>query len=365
VRSLRRRRVGTAERTTAKSVIVEAIPTAIDKASGGGRYRYSLRQLFYAIRPTFLELIGTEPGYGYFGQVITGYEAELGHDLDGIYRDDRGVLYHPHLQEDIPLGTRSVEEYERPKWTFNKILYCEKEGFFPILKDAEWPERHDCALLTSKGFAGRAARDVLDLLADSDEDITFFCIHDADGPGTVIYQTLTQATKARKARRVHVVNLGLEPKEAIEMELPVEAVQRKDRKAVPVADYVESEWKRWLQKYRVELNAMDTPTFLAWLDEKMAEYPGKLVPPVAVLSERLDLDVKTLLRQKLTEEAIRHARIDQRTEEAFSSLAAERDRTTAKLKTVPRLLARDPASPWTKPVTSFAEKIVGRFFDGI
>ena len=59
---------------------------------------------------------------------------------------------------------------------------------------AKWPERHDCALLTSKGYASRAARDVLDLLGDTDEPLTFYCLHDADGPGTMIYQTLQEGT---------------------------------------------------------------------------------------------------------------------------------------------------------------------------
>ena len=36
----------------------------------------------------------------------------------------------------------------------------------------------------------------------------------------------------------------------------------------------------WLQTHRVELNAMTTPQFIAWLDRKMAEHgDGKLVPP--------------------------------------------------------------------------------------
>jgi len=74
-----------------------------------------------------------------------------------------------------------------------------------------WPEKHDCALLTSKGQPSRAARDLLDLLGDSDEEITFYCIHDADAYGTTIYQALQEATKARPARKVTVVNLGPEP----------------------------------------------------------------------------------------------------------------------------------------------------------
>ena len=156
-----------------------------------------------------------------------------------MYRDDRGTLYHPHTGETIPLGTRSVETYQRPAWTFNKILYCEKEGLFPILIDAQWPERHDFALLTSKGYASRAARDVLDLLGDGDEPLTFYCLHDADGPGTMIYQTLQEGTRARPGRRVEIVNLGLDPAEALDLELPAEKIEGKGRATIPVADYLD------------------------------------------------------------------------------------------------------------------------------
>ncbi len=117
--------------------------------------------------------------------------------MPGIYRDVRGSLYHPHLKERIPLGTMAVEGYDRPKWTFNKILYIEKEGFFEILIDEKWPERHDCALLTSKGHATRAAKDLIDMLGDTGEEILFYCIHDADAYGTNIYEKLQKASRAR------------------------------------------------------------------------------------------------------------------------------------------------------------------------
>ena len=215
------------------------LPVAIEK-TGGRQYRYSNRQLFYTVRGT-LAPQGIAPEWDWFCKVITDHEDEQGHDLPGMYRDDRGTLYHPHTGETIPLGTRSVEAYQRPAWTFNKILYCEKEGFFPILIDAQWPERHDFALLTSKGYASRAARDVLDLLGDGDEPLTFYCLHDADGPGTMIYQTLQEGTKARPGRRVEIVNLGLDPAEALDMGLPTEPAERKEGKRVPVADYIDAE----------------------------------------------------------------------------------------------------------------------------
>ena len=96
---------GSSRKTTQTEVITEALPAAIDKASGSNQYRYSLRQLFYAVRPHVLDMLGIEPGYGYFATVVTDYETGQGGDLPGMYRDDRGTLYHPHTREHIRLGT--------------------------------------------------------------------------------------------------------------------------------------------------------------------------------------------------------------------------------------------------------------------
>jgi hypothetical protein len=60
---------------------------------------------------------------------------------------------------------------------------------------------------------------LVDELAEHDEPVTVFCAHDADGAGGLIYQTFQEATKARGARKIKIVNLGLEPWEAIEMGL--------------------------------------------------------------------------------------------------------------------------------------------------
>ncbi len=248
--------------------------------------------------------------------------------------------------------------YQRPAWTFNKILYCEKEGFFPILIDAQWPERHDCALLTSKGYASRAARDVLDLLGDGDEPLTFYCLHDADGPGTMIYQTLQEGTKARPGRRVEIVNIGLDPAEALDMELPAENVE--SQRSIPVADYIDDEWREWLQTHRVELNAMDTPAFLEWLDGKTQHVSGKLIPPPAVVADRLHQDTRALIRRGLIDEALLHARIEEWTAEALDGLGGELRRVRTRLTpTIRRKLAADPALPWTSPVADAAAKVAG------
>jgi hypothetical protein len=167
------------------------------------------------------------------------------------------------------------------------------------LKDSGWLERHDCAVMSSKGFATRAARDLIDKSAAHDEPITVYAVTDADAYGTMIQQTLQEATKARQARKIQIVNLGLYPWEAIEMGLEVETVEvKKNKNGEPqrkaVADYVKAadasgehgtapdgdSWEEWLQTHRVELNAMTTPEFIAWLDHEMEMHgDGKLVPP--------------------------------------------------------------------------------------
>ena len=352
---------GTEPKHSQKDLILAALPAAIAKAGGDGEHRFSLRQLFYAVRPALLEALGKEPSYDYFAQVVTDHEGAKGEDIPGMYRDARGTLYHPHTGEEIPLGTLAVERYERPEWTFNKILYCEKEGFFPLLREVKWPERHDCALLTSKGYASRAARDVIDLIGESGEEITFFAIHDADGPGTQIYEALQQGTRARPGRRVKIINLGLEPEEALAMGLQVESFERKGR--VPVAEYVPARWVEWLQEHRVELNAMTTPQFIAWLDRKLGERrTGKLVPPPEVLAETLADQVRDKVDTILTAKVLTEARLEEQVEAAVRALAPRLDDAEDSLEgEVRSALTAEPERHWPAPVEAAADRIVGEW----
>jgi hypothetical protein len=350
---------GVTKEDTQKAVIVRNLPESISKAGGGGQYRFSIRQLFYAVRPFVLEALKHELKYGYFSDVVTEYENEHG-EIAGMYRDARGTIYHPHLGVEIALGTLNVEGYRRPEWTFNKILYCEKEGFFPLLRAARWPERHDCALLTSKGYASRAARDVLDLLGETGEDLWFYCIHDSDADGTMIFQSLLKETRARPGRKVHIVNLGLEPEEALAMGLQVEDVKRKGAKVSPVADYLKgTNWEAWLQKHRVELNAMTTPRFLEWLDRKFADQSGKVVPPDEVLVERLRADTRKELERRITERILRRANITARVDRSMSRrLPLLQSQAEALRAEVERTLETSPEQSWSAPVQRKAMEIV-------
>jgi len=247
-----------------------------------------------------------------------------------------------------------VEAYTPPAWTFNKVLYVEKEGFFTVLQDDRWPERHDCALLTSKGQPTRAARDLLDLLGDTGEPITFFCVHDADGPGTLIYQTLQAATRARGARRVQIVDLGLSAEEALAMGLSVEAFASRNRET-PVADGVSDQWRKWYQTQRVELNAMTSPQFIAWLDAKLAGYPGKVVPPDATIETHARETLRERIRDQITEEVLRKANVDAQVERALEeALEAGPLVTRSEVESV---LAGEPALSWRDAVDQAVEDV--------
>lgn len=345
--------------TTHKDIILRHLDVAVAKASGDGQYRFNQRQLFYVLRPIVITTTGKEPSWENFCKIITDYESE-NDDIPGMYRDPRGTLYHPHLGQDISLGTLAVEQYQRPAWTFGQILYLEKEGFFEALKAARWPERHDCALVTSKGFTTRAVRDLLDLLGEGDEPIRVFCVHDADAFGTMIFQTLLHETKARARRRVEVINLGLDPWEALGMGLEPERVEASDRSKA-VADYVQTRsdgprWVNWLQTQRVELNEMTTPQLIAWLDGKMQEHGvGKVIPPSAIIVDETERQLAEQVEQRITARVLREARIGAQVSDALALIEVPKPEVLA--ETVTEWVGGHRDEAWSAGVSELASDL--------
>jgi hypothetical protein len=346
-------------RVSQKDVVIENLDAAIDDVSGNGEFRFNQRQLLYVLRPIVKDETGKALTTQNFNAIITDYENEYG-EIEGMYREPRGSIYHPHIGETITLGTLMVEDYERPAWTYNKIVYIEKEGFGEALKATRWAERHDCMLMSSKGYTTRAVRDLVDKLAEHNEPVTVFLVHDADGLGTMIFQTFQEETKARGARKIKIVNLGLEPWEAVEMGLEIEEVEEKDRRK-PVADYVRErddgeEWEEWLQTCRVELNAMTTPAFITWLDGKMAKY-AKLIPPGDVLEQELKARVEDKLRDAITERILREANVDAQVAAAIAEI--ESPDSTALATGIKRLFDVTPDAQWRDHIENVADELTG------
>jgi len=344
------------EKITVRDIVFDEIPAAVEKSGGG--LPFSLRQMYYVIRPIVRDLGGKDLDYSYFAQVVTDYENQNG-EIPGMYRDPRGILYHPHLHQDIPLGTLAISDYQRPAWTFNKLLFIEKEGLVQALKQIRWPEQNDCALITSKGQATRALKDIIDLLAEDKEPITVFCVHDADAAGTMIYQSLQEETRSRGRRKIEIINLGLEPAEAMKMGMEIEGVKYDKRQ--PVAEYVPDKCKEWLQHHRIELNAMNSKQFVKWLDEKIASHLGKLIPPQEILVETLrkslDNATETVVRNKIEDEI--RARIKNEKSELLEKLQPDIDIAESSVETdVANHLQTNREKSWREAVLLLADSIV-------
>jgi hypothetical protein len=345
-----------------KDAVLACLDEAVAQASGQGKYRFSLRRLYYRVRDLIKKLFPNmkELAYGWFGQIITAHEDTLGHDIPGIYRDSRGTLIHPHTREVIALGTLEVERYRMPEHNYNKILYTEKEGLQQILLDENWPERHDCALVSSKGFATRALRDLIDMIhaTDPEKEVDVFCIHDCDGPGTLIYQALCEATSARPGRRFKIHDWGLHPEEALTMGLDPEPVERPDGKPVAVARDVPERWRQWYQKYRIEVDAMRPEQFLEWCDAKVATFPGKVIPPDHVMTATLKAKLEESLRAQITARILAKAGLDDQVQNAMDLRKHAVEDAAAILRdAVFKQLDEHPEEPWSKPVDRIALEI--------
>jgi hypothetical protein len=350
---------------TFKDAVKMVLDDAIAYVSDDHKIRYGQRHLFYRVRDKVKEIAPGLPELEWKGfcRIVAEIEDERDDDLPGMYRDYRGVLYHPHRHEDIPLGTLSVEQYERPEWTFNKVIFIEKDSFFQTLKEDGFPERYDCALITSKGQSTRAVKDVLGLLAESDEPVLVGLVHDADGYGTLIYDKTQNATIARSGRKVRIVNFGLEAKEAIDMKLRPEPVERKNNKKVPVADYVEEEWVEWYQHHRIELDALTPRQFLAWIEGKMKlhGFADKLVPPAEVQKKELIEKLIEKVEEDIKEEILAEARYPDRVEGALGNLEKDIGPTIKNLdETIREALKEEPEESWRDPIEREVDELAAR-----
>jgi hypothetical protein len=162
-------------------------------------------------------------------------------------------------------------------------------------------------------------RDLIDKIAveGRDEPTKFFTVHDADASGSMIYQTLTKATRARGARLVTVIDLGFFPWTALAEGLLREPVERKSTKRRPVADYIkardrantisnpdnEPNWESWLQNWRVELNAITTAEFVAWMTVQFEKHAAaKVIPSEDLALDEVSENIAATLLESATEE---------------------------------------------------------------
>ena len=361
---------------TIRGVVLELLPGAIEIEAASG-FLFNTRRLVYRIRDAVLQRTGKELTQSYFDDLLTDIEGKHGDLHPLLIREARGNYSIPHFPDDaIPLGTQSVRAFQRPAWMFNKIVAIEKEDLRLMLRQARWDERHDAFLTSAKGFTTRAARDLIDKIADTTEPVQVFSVHDGDWAGTLIQHTLQHATRARAARKIEIVDLGLHPWEGIALDLAVEKIPisytksgQPVRRAVgaTVRDRTDrapngQTWEEWLQHSRIELNAFTSAQLIDWLDRKMSEHgAGKLIPPDDILQDdfgervhdRTQTAIAEAIEQRLENQI---AVIEAEQAEATKEIQTEMDRATAPL----RMQLAQVSEPFLRKIEEVSEPFLDR-----
>jgi hypothetical protein len=377
-----------ARRITIKEAAWQGMEAAYMKASAGGTLPANARQIMYAARPQILALTGKDNlDDAYFTQtLLPDYVAENGlEDAWDVVYDGRGHFTEPHRTfrgstaegTSIPLSTLAVRGYPPraaepmqighlelcyptagPPDRYAGILFIEKEGFLPLLEQAQIAERYDLAIMSTKGMSIVAARALVDRLCSGGARL--FIVRDFDKAGFSIAATLTRDTRRYVFRNdIDAIDLGLRLEDVQEYGLEAEPVTYKaDSYAVEanlrqngataeeVAFLVEPGSWRHASGQRAELNAFASDQFIEWLEDKLEENEVEKVVP----------DAETL------ETAWRRAQmrlaVNRKIDEIEASL-----RDDANAGTVPDDLAEqvrgklgdDPAMPWDEALAEIAK----------
>ena len=298
-----------APRPVLKDAVFKAMPEAVARASGGGGLPVGAKQVHYKIRPLIAGEVDRELRYEYFTPaLLTEYE-ELNGPIPGLYYDPRGNLAEPHTDVTVPLGTQAVSSYAIPDWTFNKVLYVEKEGFGPLFRAAKLAERYDMAIMGGKGYATRAAKDLL--AAAERHEITVLVLHDCDVDGYEIGRTLSEETRT-SSHAIDVIDIGLSVADVQALGLETEGVVMRKRPPWEFRSRLTPEEQEFfLTSYlRTEINAMSSDQLINFVEMKLEEHglTEKVVPPEGVAGDEfleVSTELLTAAAEKLTARALK------------------------------------------------------------
>lgn len=369
----------TEPRACLKDAVFAAMPEAIARASSNGALPFTVRQLYYQIRP-LIRGVDRELEYAYFTPpLVTEYEEDHG-PIRGLMYDARGHLVAPDgrhppcpecgnaLERDvIPLGTAAVHSYVIPKWDYKGILYIEKEGFGPIFEATKFAERYDIALMMGKGYATRAAKALL--AAAEARAITVLVLHDCDVDGYEIARTLAHGTRTAPFY-VKIIDIGLTVADVNTMGLETEGVSMRRTSSRRFRSRLTADERNFFlqRSLRTELNAMTSEQLIEYIERKLADHglTDKLVPPEDVVaaefkaaSERpLQRAVESLVRRVLEERL--GIDLDELSEKALKLLDTGLEPSTFYKKMVEDLNNGDREMSWRVYVAERAGEHIDR-----
>jgi hypothetical protein len=322
-RSYRMSRMTRERGVSFKEAAAQIMEQAYLKVSGNSTLPANARQLMYAARGHIQKVTGKQLESNYFTQTLLPNYMEEHSTLDwDVVYDARGHFTEPHDQgkNSFGIGTLEVRNYlagfddpavidagfsqskvetSGPSGNFGAVLFIEKEGFDPILKRARIAEKHDIAIMSTKGMSVIAARALVDEMC-SDHDIPLLLLHDFDKAGFSIAGTLQRDTRRYEFQNsIEVADLGLSLADVEAMGLESEYQHHpKGGKSALIANLRENgaseeeiafmfrDFDRLRSTRRVELNAMTSPQFVAFIERKLCENDiAKIIPDQDLLAE--------------------------------------------------------------------------------
>jgi len=303
-----------------KEAAAEIMEEAYLKASGNGQLPANARQIMYAARRHIQQRTGKQLEPNYFTQtLLPDYVNENDVDWDVVY-DARGHFGEPHGGNSFGIGTLDVRNYlagfndpsfidagfsqgkvetKGPSGSFGAVLFIEKEGFDPILKAAQIANKYDVAIMSTKGMSVTAARELVDQMCH-DHDVPLLLLHDFDKAGFSIAGTLQRDTRRYEFQNsIEVIDLGLSLADVEAMGLESEYQHHpKGRRDVLEENlrtngaseeeiaFMFRDFGTLKSTRRVELNAMTSPQFVAFIERKLKENGvTKIVPEQELLAE--------------------------------------------------------------------------------
>lgn len=363
-------------------VMDQILPGGYDFASGNGKYPVSKRQFYYAVREQFRLKTGRAITSQYFSNTLLVQYLNRNPDKTRTWKitaDPRGTLTIPNASHEVrvPCGTIAIENHLQSRgqdinpfeidatldieWPslaegqrYQAVLYIEKEGFEPLLKEARIAERFDLAVLSCKGQSVVAGRRFVDEVCRDYGGVPLFVVHDFDKAGFEISQRLTSVSDwaeendrvtYRFKNTIDVTDLGLRLADVEKYQLQSERFAFEGRFASDsIATKAEQEFLK--SGRRVELNAFTSPQFVEWLELKLTKHLGgkRLIPSDDIL--------ESAYRRALATAAI-NAAIDEAMQDAIDGAESAKIPKTLRRQLQKAMKSGDKA--WDKALYAIAE----------
>jgi len=289
------------------------LPEAVQRVSNGGKMKFDIRSLYYAVREIYLKRWPGEKFYKYnsFTQdFMRSHERRHG-KIPNMVRGPRGSYAAPD-----EYGWRTQEPVKPGMWLYrgvgNKVLVVEKMGLYEQMVANDFDRRLDAIIMTTQGFTTEAGR--LALIQAQDWGLPIVILHDYDINGVLIKETLARPTKRIKQHvdPTKLVDAGINwqvVEELMEARgLTPEPVKlgKEDRAKLEGllerGDITPQEYE-FLRVGRVELNALTPMELMKWLEARLEELGlWKTTPTQEQLDQRLRAEYVRCMTETLTKE---------------------------------------------------------------